>query len=89
VGAGGDDAQRDRDLPAHRALHRGRLGADLADQDQIQRGALPIADRGFAGLVTYDARDPEAHFPAIEPLRPPAGAPNVLVVLLNLAMTRQ
>lgn len=34
----------------------------MADQGQIQRGALPIADRGFAGLVTYDARDPEAHF---------------------------
>ena len=33
--------------------------------------------------VTYDARDPDTAFPAIEPLRPPAGAPNVLIVLLD------
>ena len=31
----------------------------------------------------YDAKYPEVDFPAIEPLRPPAGAPNVLVVLLD------
>jgi arylsulfatase len=34
-------------------------------------------------LVTYDAKDPATSFPPIEPLRPPAGAPNVLVVLLD------
>ena len=30
-----------------------------------------------------DAKDPAAKFPPIEPLRPPAGAPNVLIVLLD------
>ena len=35
------------------------------------------------GLTTYDAKDPDTSFPPIEPLRPPAGAPNVLVVLLD------
>jgi arylsulfatase len=30
-----------------------------------------------------DAKDPEAKFPPIEPLRQPAGAPNVLVILLD------
>ena len=35
------------------------------------------------GLTTYDAKDPNTKFPAIEPLRPPKGAPNVLVVLLD------
>ena len=35
------------------------------------------------GLITYDAKDPDTAFPPIEPLRPPAGAPNVLVVLLD------
>src|SRR5690242_21128220 len=30
-----------------------------------------------------DAKDPGTSFPPIEPLRPPAGAPNVLVVLLD------
>ena len=47
------------------------------------RSVLPIADRAYAGLVTYDAKDPDASFPPIEPLRPPAGAPNVLIVLID------
>jgi arylsulfatase A-like enzyme len=33
--------------------------------------------------VFEDAKDPAATFPPIEPLRPPAGAPNVLIVLLD------
>ena len=48
-----------------------------------QRAALPIADVPQPGLTTYDAKDPDTSFPPIEPLRPPAGAPNVLVVLLD------
>jgi len=36
-----------------------------------------------AGLVTFDAKDPDSKFPTIEQLRPPLGAPNVLVVLLD------
>jgi Sulfatase len=48
-----------------------------------RRDVLPIPDRAYAGLVTYDAKDPATSFPPIEPLRPPAGAPNVLVVLLD------
>jgi arylsulfatase len=47
------------------------------------RSILPIPDRPHAGSVTYDAKDPDTSFPAIEPLRPPAGAPNVLIVLLD------
>ncbi len=37
----------------------------------------------FAGEVKFDAKDPDSSFPPIEPLVPPAGAPNVLVVLLD------
>jgi arylsulfatase A-like enzyme len=48
-----------------------------------KRDVLPIPDRPFSGLVTYDAKDPATSFPPIEPLRPPSGAPNVLVVLLD------
>ncbi len=48
-----------------------------------QRAVLPIPDRPYAGLIKYDAKDPEAGFPPIEPLRPPAGAPNVLIILLD------
>jgi arylsulfatase A-like enzyme len=49
----------------------------------IQRDVLPIPDQPYEGLITYDAKDPDTSFPPIEPLRPPAGAPNVLVVLLD------
>ena len=34
-------------------------------------------------MTTYDAKDPDTKFPPIEPLRPPKGAPNVLIVLLD------
>jgi arylsulfatase len=44
---------------------------------------LPIPDRPSPGLTTYDAKDPDTAFPPIEPLLPPRGAPNVLVVLLD------
>src|SRR3954452_15284870 len=47
------------------------------------RHSLPIPQRPHVGLVTYDAKDPSTTFPPIEALRPPAGAPNVLIVLLD------
>jgi arylsulfatase len=47
------------------------------------RTAIPVPDRAYAGLITFDAKDPDTTFPPIEPLRPPVGAPNVLVVLLD------
>src|SRR5262245_23756359 len=51
--------------------------------DETGRQRLPIPDRQHVGELPVDARDPEAVFPPIEPLRPPAGAPNVLIVLLD------
>ena len=51
--------------------------------EQPGREILPIPDRPHTGLITYDAKNPETTFPRIEPLRPPAGAPNVLVILLD------
>jgi hypothetical protein len=42
---------------------------------------LPIADQPYSGQVAYDAKDPESVFAPIEPLCPPAGAPDVLVLL--------
>jgi arylsulfatase len=44
---------------------------------------LPIPDTQHVGLTTYDAKDPDTKFPPIEPLRPPKGAPNVLIILLD------
>ena len=51
--------------------------------DPTRRDVLPIPDRRYEGLITYDAKDPDATFPPIEPLRPPAGAPNVLIILID------
>ena len=51
--------------------------------DRHMRTMLPIPDRPAPGLTTYDAKDPDTSFPPIEPLLPPAGAPNVLVVLVD------
>jgi hypothetical protein len=49
----------------------------------LPRDVLPIADRPVAPSTALDAKDPGATFPPIAPLRPPAGAPNVLIVLLD------
>jgi arylsulfatase A-like enzyme len=53
------------------------------NQDNVQRTVLPIPDRPRTGLVTYDAKDPDTKFPPITQLRPPKGAPNVLIILLD------
>jgi arylsulfatase A-like enzyme len=55
----------------------------MPDGDDVQRAILPIPDRPHVGLVTYDAKDPSTRYPPIEPVRPPKGAPNVLVVLID------
>jgi arylsulfatase A-like enzyme len=51
--------------------------------DSHSRAVLPIPFQPHTGLTTYDAKDPNTKFPPIEPLRPPKGAPNVLIVLLD------
>ncbi|NUU16538.1 arylsulfatase [Cellulomonas humilata] len=51
--------------------------------DSHARTMLPIPDRPAPTLTTYDAKDPDTAFPPIEPLLPPPGAPNVVVVLLD------
>src|SRR6476620_3253524 len=55
----------------------------MVDRLGGRRGSLPVPDRQHLGLVTYDAKDPDTSFPPIEPLLPPDGAPNVLVILLD------
>jgi arylsulfatase len=52
-------------------------------RDTLERTVLPIPDRKPVGLTTYSATDPDTKFPPITPLRPPTGAPNVLVILLD------
>jgi arylsulfatase A-like enzyme len=55
----------------------------LSEFKSADREVLPIADRAYDGPVYEDAKDPSAKFPPIKPLRPPTGAPNVLVVLID------
>ena len=47
------------------------------------RSHLPIPSRERTGPIVYDAKDPEATCPRIERMRPPLGAPNLLIVLLD------
>src|SRR5262249_39733481 len=63
--------------PGDRTQHQERRGMPE------DRTALPIPDLPYEGPTPMDAKDPAASFPSIEPLRPPAGAPNVLIVLLD------
>ena len=55
----------------------------MSTDDKIQRSILPIPEVKHVGLTTYDAKDPETKFPPIRDIRPPKGAPNVLVILLD------
>lgn len=48
-----------------------------------ERQVLPVPDRPQVGTMMFDAEHPDAAHEPLQPLRPPAGAPNVLVVLLD------
>ena len=51
--------------------------------DKHLRGQLPIPEVPKWGYTAYDAKDPDSKYPPIEEVRPPAGAPNVLIVLID------
>jgi arylsulfatase A-like enzyme len=56
----------------------------MAKRDaMLSRAILPIPDQQHVGLTTFDAKNPDTKYSAIEPLRPPDGAPNVLVILID------
>ncbi|HVK53266.1 MAG TPA: arylsulfatase [Pseudoxanthomonas sp.] len=57
--------------------------ATVSEFDTLGRSILPIPDRAFVGLTTYDAKDPNTAYPPIKALRPPTKAPNVLVILVD------
>src|SRR5688572_23730268 len=68
------------------APHVDRLASgviSMGDRDTIQRSILPIPEAQHVGVTTYDAKNPDTAFPAITPLRPPTGAPNVLIILID------
>ena len=49
----------------------------------LQRGSLPVPDRRQAGPGDVRRQGPRHVVPTDPPLRPPPGAPNVLVILLD------
>ena len=51
--------------------------------DKHVRSVIPIPDVRKPEFTAYDAKDPESRFPPIEQVLPPAGAPNVLIILLD------
>lgn len=57
--------------------------SDAHREPHLAREHLPIPDPKHVGLTTYDAKDPNTKYPQIKQLRPPQGAPNVLIVLID------
>ena len=55
----------------------------MSSEDKKHRSHLPMPTPERTGLITYDAKDPDTKFPPIEQLRPPKGAPNVLIILID------
>lgn len=52
-------------------------------RDDVPRNVLPIPDQPYLGVRPLYATDEAAKFPPIKPVRPPEGAPNVLVILID------
>jgi arylsulfatase A-like enzyme len=55
----------------------------MNDVDKKHRSHLPMQNTLRSRFVAYDAKDPDSKFPPIEQLRPPKGAPNVVIVLID------
>ena len=55
----------------------------MSNRSKLPRANLPIPDQPHVGLTTFDAKDPDTEYPPIKDLRPPAGAPNILLVLID------
>jgi arylsulfatase len=55
----------------------------MAEKDDKHRSHLPMPNTSKTGFIAYDAKDPDHKTRPIEQLRPPAGAPNVLIVLID------
>jgi hypothetical protein len=62
-------------LSPQNVVHAGDAGLD--------RTHLPMLNTPRPRTVVYDARNPDSKNPPIEQLRPPKGAPNVLVILID------
>ena len=55
----------------------------MSSLDKKHRSHLPMPNTVRPTDIMYDAKDPDSHNPPIEQLRPPKGAPNVLLILID------
>jgi arylsulfatase len=55
----------------------------MTDETKKHRSHLPMPNTERPKFIAYDAKDPDSKTTPIEQLRPPKGAPNVLVVLID------
>jgi len=55
----------------------------MSTQDKKHRSHLPMPNVQRPQFIAYDAKDPDSKITPIEDLRPPEGAPNVLIVLID------
>jgi arylsulfatase A-like enzyme len=55
----------------------------MSTEDTNHRSHLPMRNTEKPKYIAYDAKDPDSKFPPIPQLRPPKGAPNVLVILID------
>ena len=69
-------------MPSSSAHNNGQT-PNTTTSPEVRRDILPIPDAQHVGLTTYDAKDPDTTYPPITMLRPPEGAPNVLIVLID------
>jgi arylsulfatase len=55
----------------------------MSSESIRHRSHLPMPNTQRPTFIAYDAKDPDSKFPPIDQLRPPPGAPNVLIVLID------
>jgi len=66
-----------------RAENAAQAAGSSREGDGLARTSLPLPNTVRADVVMYDAKNPDSKNPPIPQLRPPEGAPNVLIVLID------
>src|SRR5512147_2564038 len=66
-----------------RYIHTNKGRKIMSTDDRKHRSHLPMPNTERPTFIAYDAKDPDSKFPPIPQLRPPAGAPNVLIILID------
>jgi arylsulfatase A-like enzyme len=64
-------------------MNKKQAETHMSTPDNKHRSHLPMPNTLRPQFIAYDAKDTDSKFPPIEQLRPPKGAPNVLVILID------